>query len=455
MQHIYESGLKMKLLPYKAIAIAMAFLITACAPSDGTKTIKHVDQTVATYTKNTPEDALLITPQQQDKLKDQYLERYYSVWDNDFSGEILEKYKIKEISLVSKFAQEPGYNDNKQPIKLDWIKKISDKMNMNEYPNTNKKAITLRNMNIRTLPTNKASYRSDKIPGEGYPFDHLQESLIPANTPVYIIHQSHDKSWSYIVSHNSEGWVKTNHLGLVDEKFIATWKSKNYITSTTLGNCIVNPENNKFLFQARFGSILPLVSENKNSYKIHVATLNKKDTFSTIKTVEIKKSVSARWPLIPTHKNVTNTIQTLIGQPYGYGGLFGFRDCSSSVMDIFASYGIWIPRNASQQHLTGKYISFNSLNSKEKAKAIQEQGVPLLTLINLNDHTLLYVGEKYNNLFVFQTVWGMHTGTPFKETGRSIIAKTVITPIDLGSKYINVPKSFLDRAKGMTIVTEL
>lgn len=445
----------MKFLHYKAVALAMAFVLSACAPSDGTKTIKHVDQTVSTYTKNTSENTLLISPEQQSKLKEHYLERYYWVWDKNISNETMNQIKIKESSIISTFTHDPGYNENNQLIKLEWVNKISDKMNMNEYPNTKKRAITLRNMNIRTLPTNKASYRSSKIPGEGYPFDHLQETLIAANTPVYIIHQSHDKSWSLIISHNSEGWVKTNHLGLVDDKFITAWKSKNYITSTTIGNCIVNPENNKFLFQARFGTILPLVSEDKNTYKIHVATLNKKELFANIKTVHIQKSVTSRWPLIPTHKNVTNTIQTLVGEPYGYGGLFGFRDCSSSVMDIFATFGIWIPRNARHQHLTGKYISFNGITSKQKTRLIHEKGIPLFTLINLHDHTLLYVGEKYNNIFVFQNVWGIHTGTPFKETGRSIIAKTVITPIDLGSKYINVPKSFLDRAKGMTIVTDL
>ncbi len=439
---------------YGVIAMAMSLLLSACAPSDGTKTIKQFDQTVANYTKNIPENTLLITSQQQDKLKEYYLSQYYSVWDKNLRTDELNTIKIKETTLVSKFSNEPGFNENNQPIKLEWIRKIADKMNMNNYPNTQKRAITLRNMNIRVLPTNKASYRSDKIPGEGYPFDHLQETLIPANTPVYIIHQSQDKSWSLIKSHNSLGWVKTNHIGFVDDKFISTWKSKNYIVSTTLGHCIINPENNKFLFQARFGTILPLLSEEKNSYKILVAAMNKNEQLAKIKTVDIQKSFSAPWPLVPTQKNITLTIQTLVGQPYGYGGLFGFRDCSSSVMDIYAVFGIWIPRNASEQHLSGNFFSFKDLTSKEKAKLIQEKGLPLLTLINLGDHTLLYVGEKSHTLYVFQNVWGMHTGTPFKETGRSVIAKTVITPIDLGSKYINVPKSFLDRAKGMTVVID-
>lgn len=442
----------MKLTKHCIFTVVFALLVSGCAPSDGTKSIKRVDQQVSFYTNKTNSDELVISKSSQQELKQLYLKKYYSPWDKLLKQNEYINLKNTQINTINYFKNEPGFREHNLPIKNDWVKKIEEKMDINHFKNSESKAITLRNTNVRVLPTNKASYKAKNIPGEGYPFDHLQETLIPANTPIKIVHQSNDKTWSLIICHFAKGWIKTRHLALVDENFIREYKTDNYITPSVLGICVVNPKNNRFLFQARLGTIIPMESENEKTYTIRVACVDKQETYASMAKVKLNKSETKRWPVLPSEKNLTQTMQTLVGQPYGWGGLFGYRDCSSTIMDIFATFGIWVPRYAKEQYQAGTYYSFENLQRKERINLIHEKGKPLITLINLSDHILLYIGDIDQKPYVLHDVWGMHTGNPFRDTGRSIIAKTVITPITLGRKYINVPKSFLDRAVGMTVI---
>ena len=43
-------------------------------------------------------------------------------------------------------------------------------------------------------------------------------------------------------------------------------------------------------------------------------------------------------------------------QPYGYGGLYDNRDCSAMTRDLFAPFGLYLPRNSSEQARGGKVV---------------------------------------------------------------------------------------------------
>src|SRR5262249_51166842 len=119
-----------------------------------------------------------------------------------------------------------------------------------------------------------------------------------------------------------------------------------------------------------------------------------------------------------------------------------------------APFGIWLPRNSADQALMGKSISLEKLSKNEKQQIIAKQGMPWITLLKMPGHIVLYIGEKNQRLFIFHDFWGIHTKSIFQHSGRAIVGKTAITPIDFGKEYSNVPRTFIDSITNMVFLTE-
>ena len=66
---------------------------------------------------------------------------------------------------------------------------------------------------------------------------------------------------------------------------------------------------------------------------------------------------------------------------------------------------------------------------------------------------MLYIGSHQNKVFVLHSPWGLHTKDPQTgQKGRDIIGRAVITPINLGQNFANVPRTWLDDAQAMVFI---
>jgi hypothetical protein len=145
-----------------------------------------------------------------------------------------------------------------------------------------------------------------------------------------------------------------------------------------------------------------------------------------------------------TQRNVASVINQFLGQIYGWGGLYGYRDCSLTLHDLFLPFGIWLWVNSADQQ-KGDVISLQGLSRQQKEKIIQEKGLPFFSLIGLKGHVMLYLGQWNGQSVVFQNMWGIHTFRLFREDGRIIVGKAVITTLQPGKEQWNVFHTQLDR----------
>jgi len=79
--------------------------------------------------------------------------------------------------------------------------------------------------------------------------------------------------------------------------------------------------------------------------------------------------------------------------------MFGRRDCSQFIMDIYRAVGIIIPINASMQEegAAGKYIKFmGSIKDRENTINRLKAGDP----IYMKGHVVMYLGKVRNNYYV-------------------------------------------------------
>ncbi len=102
-------------------------------------------------------------------------------------------------------------------------------------------------------------------------------------------------------------------------------------------------------------------------------------------------SSSAR-PL--TRRAVLEEAFALLGQPYGFGGKDGGRDCSRLLMDIFATFDLRLPRHSAWQSQAGSFrIDVSEADEAQKQQLLDSAHQRGIVLLHLPGHIMLYLGR--------------------------------------------------------------
>jgi NlpC/P60 family len=160
-----------------------------------------------------------------------------------------------------------------------------------------------------------------------------------------------------------------------------------------------------------------------------------KNNHAVIKHGFVSLEASTIKPLKMTSLAAIKIANELIGEPYGWGGLYGNRDCSSMTRDFFAPFGIWLPRHSEDQvKEVGTYVNLYGLDPEQKEKVILQKGVPYLSLLWRKGHVMLYIGEQNGRALIFHNLWGIKTRGLTGKEGRKIIGQAVITTLRPGAE---------------------
>ena len=427
---------------------------------------KFVDKTGNVYDKNPldlsknqitdltnlPQDANFFLNENKKSLN-LLLENYSKLTNNNFDKMYFlpwhknPTFSQKEfISLINAYKNNYGYGENKLPHNQSWIDAIIANADSDTFPSMNRKAITLRNSDIRLLPTKEPIYNNFDLPGQGYPFDMIQNSGIHVNTPILVTHRSKNGEWYFVETPFCEGWMHSDNIAFVDDSFVKNWETGNY-------KAIINDkvpfydEFNNFKFSANIGAIFPSASDEE----VYFATEGANKTAVIMKQKMLSTDVTQR-PLKLTNENVALIINRLIGKPYGWGGFLENRDCSSTLKDLFAVFGIWLPRNSAEQAKNMIFISLKDLSPEEKEKMIVSNGVPFATLVWMNGHIMLYIGNVEGKPIIFHNMWGIRTKDEYGNEGRRIVGSSVITTLEPGKEFADTTSLLLDKIEGITIL---
>lgn len=369
-------------------------------------------------------------------------------WHGDFQYPAT--YLSKQINALIK---DPFYAENLLPVSKDRLTALVLLANPDAFPNVNKKAITLVPTNLRLLPTTQPLFYNPILPGEGFPFDMLQNSSIPAGIPLFVLHQSLDKAWAYVVSSYAEGWIPLKDLAFVEDRFVIDFESHPWVTLVKDQIPLYN-NNGDYLYHGSLGMQFPLLEESETQWKVLAAAVTESRNASIIEICIPKEAAQPKpYALTPTH--IAELANQLLGQPYGWGGLYQNRDCASMIQDLFIPFGIWLPRNGNAQGLDGGvFVSLKGLSASDKETMIIRNGIPFLTLLWFRGHIMLYVGTENGKALVLHNIWGIRTKSDTGKEGRYIIGKTVITSLEPGKELSDTDPNrlLLDRVEGFTLL---
>ena len=369
-----------------------------------------------------------------------FFNKYFKPWNST-------KVSFPKLEAMwgQSYKNKKVYLENHQLATASWFDKQIENSNFNDYNILPKKAITLKNVNIRVLPTNSPMFYDPTQPGEGFPFDYNQNSSLKINTPIIVSHLSKDRAWAYIESSTVGGWVEIGTIAYVDNDFIQEFKTSNYFVSVKEKFPIYDPIFREYV---KVATIFP---KKNNKYIIAKKDDNQN---AYISYIDLNNDEVESMPLTFNSENRIKIAKQLIDEPYGWGGLLNNRDCSSFTQDYFATFGKFLHRNSKAQLSNGKYLDMSKLSNNEKKEFMRENGVPFSTLVYLKGHIMLYIGIKENEPLVLHNMWSVRLKDSDGRKYRHIIGKATITTLEPGKdiKDFDNETNILNRIQGIVIL---
>lgn len=187
--------------------LTSCLLFTACSNKEQTIQIsKDIKSNINESTKLANDSFM---NQEQESKK--YFQKYFTPWNQKKAS-----YSLKDATWGFSYKNKTVFLENHIKADEKWFNKQIFNANFEKYNTLLKKAITLKNTNIRVFPTISPMFYNPKKPGEGFPFDYNQNSAIKINTPIFISHYSKDKAWVYMQSNSVGGWLRINDIAFVN-----------------------------------------------------------------------------------------------------------------------------------------------------------------------------------------------------------------------------------------------
>lgn len=428
--------------------------LTACSqklPAPGRiADLDTLPQHVAPYIAHLSPEDFFLPKDAQPGLAATYEARYFSPWENPLLPE-----KENPFAKIQRFEGKVLYGENLLPRPDGWLEAMKGRMAPEKWPSMEKPAISVTATSLRMLPTVSPIFYNPADPGEGFPFDYQQDSLIPPGTPLLVRHASVDQDWYFVKAPWLSGWVRSQEIAWVDENFMEAFRSPEKITFME-DDVPVFTEDGAFALQERVGMILPrhpAKEDDGKEYFFVGLPLRGADGRAVLGKGWVLKTLAHSWPIPATHENFQRIAEGLIGKNYGWGGLYENRDCSALTQDIYAAFGLPLPRNSSQQAKASQWIALDDLSAKEKETRIIEEARPLGTLLFMPGHVMLYLGQDpvSGKPVALHSLWGLRTRVSGK-TGRWVIGKTVITSLKPGEELPHLARPdgvILERITGM------
>lgn len=424
---------------------------------------------------------LIYTEDEQKILFENMLDRYYgeaitskSPWNSSYIDSLFSEKSLPQLVIPEKFLQNNSFSNNDtkfyganfKPYYSNWFTALDKNINIANFETkyeANHRAITVDNATLRLSPTIEPLFYDIREPGEGYPFDAFQESMLRPGTPVYVMGVSLDKAWAFVIAPEARGWTPIKNLARTSNEFIKKWR---YL-SKNLGAVIKNhlAISNRFdvlQFIADIGTLLPIIpSKNKKNdiskvsklsvyetknnqklfQKIAIPIVNQKG-FAEIdfSDVAAESLVSVPWQATPKH--FIDLINQMKARPYGWGSAYGYNDCSAELRSILAPFGIWLPRFSGDQMEYLNSIDYSALSPPERINRLIETGKPFRTIVNFGKHTTLYIGKKIklsqNSLqpsyipYVYQNLWSIRDKDKKR---RAIVGGAYVMPVTESFNY--------------------
>jgi hypothetical protein len=437
------------------VLVAAAVLLCAALPAwanavnlygQTVNDLKNLSQDPRHYWKG-PLCVRWLSEKQQRKLADDALKQFFRPWHSGGAD-------VPDMSWAEKTLDDSPYTSSLTVRTEVQRNALLDDAQMDRYPSMERTAITVGFTACRVLPDERPAFADPAEAGEGFPFDYLQNSGVHAGTPLRVLHVNRRGDWYLCESPSVTGWIRARDIAFTSARFRRRYETGSYAAVIDDGTPLRNLKG-RTLCTASIGAVFPMAG--RQDYAGLLIPLRASDGTARLARVPVPEEVLP-YPVPFTAEKVTAQARKFMGTLYGWGGLYGDRDCSMMIKDLMAPFGIMMQRNSRGQYYgSGAFIELKDMNSREKIRIIREKGLPFRSLIGFRGHIGLYLGVTVKGQpVIMHNLWGL--GLASKKdprlSGRLVIGRTVITTLTpcAGQSVPVAPGYLTDRILTLTFL---
>jgi hypothetical protein len=306
-------------------------------------------------------------------------------------------------------------------------------------------AVTVRNADQRLLPTDNALTAKPL----DIDFDELQNNALDLNTPVAVLWQTVDRRWSFTVGPSSSGWILSEDLALCRRADLPKINDVAVITEAK-ADVYLDRGLRRYYGFVRMGARFAIKNFSNEIAEVEVPLRDEngrlKMTPGFIQTKELH-----RGHLPYTPRTVIEQAFEMLNTPYGWGGANGEQDCSHFLQEVFATVGVELPRNSSDQAASGTVLyQFNGPENEDRRTGdVLANARPGLSLLSMKGHIMLYLGAIDAIPYAIHDTWAYREPINGNDTPM-VINKVTVSDLGLGRGSQKGP--LLNRLKSIICV---
>lgn len=348
--------------------------------------VETIPENAKYYIERIEDSSILLSSAEIKKYNEEIKEKTDKIYDlnrESFTKEEIENYILSyELPKGRKFDKNREINElEKETILANRNKEEIHAIEKVTY------GLTVNRTNLKSFPTDTHFF--DHISDTN--FDNLQETEVHLNEPLFILHESKDKEWFFVMTKTYVGWVKQEDV-VVAEKAAIDFFTKNYLFGVVTDSLVKINQ-----ISLDMSVKLPCIGVNQEGYQCLIPVKGSDEKLLK-KEVTIAKDKLHIGYLPYTKRNVYIQAFKYEGTPYRWSGMDEGVDCSSFVSNVYRTFGFEFPRNTIDQNTSvGEVISLENKTLEEKKQILMNQEPNLLYQ---NGHVLIYLGTKNEKPYV-------------------------------------------------------
>jgi hypothetical protein len=291
--------------------------------------------------------------------------------------------------------------------------------------------LTRRRTDFRYYPTREAL----KTKPVAWEFDCLQVSAVQANQPVAILHASRDGLWVFAIAPACRGWVPAADIAVcaqLEELKPFLEPARRLVIVGHAVKAVAAPGDTLAAEFFYMGTSCPLLGADSDYYQIALPDTDAQGRWSR-RTAYISRQAEVHEGFLPcTPRNIIVEAFRLLHSPYSWGGQGEFRDCSQLVMDVYATFGLVLPRNSGYQGQVGNRILRWTRKHKVAYRQEQLNRLAAPALLQFPGHIMLYLGREGGHYYAIHDIWSFRRPDTPSRDQKIIIGKVVVSDLSLG-----------------------
>ena len=306
--------------------------------------------------------------------------------------------------------------------------------------------VAQRSVDLRCFPTARPLYEEPWDEA----FDMVQCSRVRMGEPALVLGTA--PGFAYVFTPYAEGWIDAAALTppLSDEQAKAYLASEDFVVIQADRLPVWSSlEGGALLGMVRLGLRLPLQAEPAvPGGRLRVVL----PTPSGLSQgwIDDGPGLTRGYPAF-TRQAIFSRALSLLGTPYGWGGMGGTRDCSRLMMDLFGGFGLFLPRNSWMQSRAGvRQQDVSTLDDQAKARAIEDAARGAVVLLYMKGHIMLYVGRDGDHLYAMHLFSGYLRPCPGGGETMMRANRALVSSLELGRGSSR--KAFIERISTLVLL---